>query len=160
MKKPYAIFGSTPRGSKTSTKEIICGLPLFFHCNSSETNGNIVVYYNKLPFPRLFVSAGTTYWSCKEKAENFVKNNYLRIIDAISNLDKTYGIPRQQMDKLANGTDYDFEIVEFKDKKDGMRLRCGLDKELNEYYYLYTFDTKLSNDEIYEEWKFRRNKNG
>ena len=158
--KPFAVYGSVPKGSKTSKKETVCGLPLFYHCSNAETSGNIVVYYNKKPFPRLFVAAGMTYWICKSKADEYVKKHYLDILQALQKMNINFGIARADMDKLAKGSSYEYEIVEgLENKKDGMRLYALWDKYELKFYYLFAYPNEVPKDtsEILSDWKERNN---
>lgn len=156
--KPFAIYGTVPRGSKTSTKEVIMGLPLFFHCSKSETSGNIVVYYNKKPFPRLFVAAGMTYWKARDKAEAYVKKHYLDLVKVLQSYDPNLGLPRAVMDTLGNGSQYDYEIVTSENKKDFMRLYVARDKQTEEFVYLYAYpENRHTSESLYEEYKRRLN---
>ena len=157
--KPFAVYGSVPRGSKTSTKEVVCGLPLFYHCSNAETSGNIVVYYNKKPFPRLFVAAGMTYWDCKAKADAYVKKHYLDILQALQKMNINFGIPRADMDKLAKGSSYEYEIVEgLENKKDCMKLYTPWDNDECKFYYLYAYPNEVPKDisEILSDFKQRK----
>ena len=97
--KPFAIYGKKPRGSKTSKREILNGIPVFLHSSTLDTKKNIVCYHDKPPYPRIIVSAGITYWECRLKIEEFFSKNSLEIQETLKLLDKNYGLPKDLLDK-------------------------------------------------------------
>ena len=101
--KPYAIYGKKPRASKTSKRDILSGIPVFLHCSKGTTKGNIVVYHDKPPYPRIVVSGGNTYWDCRNKVEEFFSKNALEIEETLKTLDKNYGVPYEALDKMNKG---------------------------------------------------------
>ena len=97
--KPYATYGKKPRGSKTSKREVIHGIPLFLHFSKADTSGSIIAYHDKHPYPRIAVFAGNGYWDAKEKLEAWFEKNVLDVKLKLETLDKNFGIPKDIMDK-------------------------------------------------------------
>ena len=93
--KPFAVYGSKPRNSKTSKRETLSGLPVFLHVSKGETAGNMVVYHDKKPFPRLFVVTGLSYWDMRDKAEKFISDNYFTLQEKISSMNPYMGLNRK-----------------------------------------------------------------
>ena len=124
--KPYAVYGKKPRASKTSKRDIISGIPVFLHSSVAATSGNIVVYYDKPPYPRILTSAGNTYWECRNKIEEFFSKHSLDIIEKLKNLDKNFGVPIEYMDKITK------QNTEYKISDNGKTELCS--KLITPYY--------------------------
>lgn len=105
--EPFAIYGKRPRVSKTSKRDALHGIPVFLHSSKAETGGNIVCYWDKFPYPRICVSAGNTYWECRNKLDDFFSKNSIEIQDKLNSLDHNYGIPKDLIDKNYENSGYE-----------------------------------------------------
>jgi hypothetical protein len=131
--KPYATYGKKPRGSKTSKRDTINGIPVFLHSSSADTGGGVVAYWDRVPYPRIIASAGSTYWIARDKVEEFFSKNALEIDEALKTLDKNFGIPKEFFDKKFKT--YDYEIYEGNPWKEKYRLVTPYYN--GEYLYLW-----------------------
>lgn len=96
--KPYATYGKKPRGSKTSKREVVNGIPLFLHFGQA-TGKAIIAYHDKPPYPRVTVFAGDSYWDCKDKLVAWFKINSLDVQLKLDTLDKNFGMDKDIIDK-------------------------------------------------------------
>lgn len=119
--KPFAIYGKKPRGSKTSKRDVLENIPVFLQFSNSATSGNIIVYYDKPPYPRICVASGNTYWDCRNKVEAYFSKNSEKIKNGLLNINKAYGVPAEFFDKKAKANNYDI-FDNSKDKPNGYKL--------------------------------------
>jgi hypothetical protein len=161
--KPFAIYGKKPRGSKTSKREILSGIPVFLHSSTIETRKNVVCYHDKPPYPRIIVSAGETYWACRLKIEEFFSKNSLEIKETLETLDKNYGLPKNLMD--AKIKSFEYEIYDSNPRLNGYSVVTPFHN--GEFLYLWadasvaptkTYNGKvtLDKDLIFDEYLKRK----
>lgn len=159
--KLIACYGSKPRGSKTSKKQVINGIPCFLHYSKSSTNGNIIVYSMIDPYPRICIATGNTYYECLDRVNAFFEKHSLEISMKLSNLDTSMCFPKDAVDKAIKNRHKPYEIFDDGKCREGTRLIIG--KEGLDYkYYLrvYPDEVPRSNgsilvDDIVKEWKER-----
>lgn len=161
--KPYATYGKKPRGSKTSKRTTICGIPVFLHYTAS-TGKILNVYHDVKPYPRIITTAGDSYWNCVDKVESFFNANALAIQDTLNTLDINFGINKDLLDKAIQKKS-DYKIYEKNPFKASYKL--VVHKHENDYVYLFVNKSeaptknikgkKVSDSEkIYEEFLRRK----
>lgn len=131
--KPFAAYGKKPRGSKTSKREVIEGLPVFLHYGTA-TGHSIIAYHDSKPYPRIAVFAGSSYWNCKDKLDAFFSERILDIRQELDTLNVHFGIPKDILDKAIHNRNR-YEIYNKHPNKDGFRL--VFKEHEGEYIYLF-----------------------
>ena len=163
--KPFATYGKKPRGSKTSKRETINGIPVFLHYSNASTGSSIICYHDVKPYPRIVVAAGEKYWTCRDKLYKFFDDNLLDIRHALDTLDSNFGVPKEYMDKIILDSSK-YKIYDKNPKTHGYSL--VVHKHLDDYVYLFAnpdeAPTKnirgkkvLDGDKIYVEYVSRSN---
>lgn len=102
LDKLLLTLESKPRASKTSTRQSVRGLNFFFKCSEAGTGGNIVIYYDAPPYPRIKVIAAEIVdnnWlkgndeRFIKKAKNWIESNYEEIVKRLKNINSRIVIP-------------------------------------------------------------------
>lgn len=127
-------FGKKPRASKTSKRMHYKGFDFFLHRSSAETGGQIMLYWDRIPYPYISLIIHDKEQMDEITVQKWIDLNLDKIIDVFQKLDEFVHIPKDIMKKM-NQKKYTYEILDKLDRS--KKYRLVVHKHEDDFVYLW-----------------------